>query len=136
MKKIYVYLTVLFTAFLLSSCATKMVFGLSQITPGADGVAKITTGKNGNYLLSVKVFNLTDPSRLTPPKKVYSVWTETYGGDAKNLGMIKVSSTIFSKTMKGSFETVSVTKPTKVFITAEENGEAQYPSDQVVLKTE
>jgi len=136
MKRIYVILTVIFTAFVFSSCASKMVFGVSQITPGAEGVAKISTSKNGNYLLSVKVFNLTDPNRLTPPKSVYSVWTETYGGDARNLGMIKVSSTIFSKMMKGSFKTVSITKPTKVFITAEENGEAQYPSDQVVLKTE
>lgn len=136
MKKIYVILTAIFTALLFSSCATTLNFGISQITPGAEGTAKITKSKNGNYVLAVKVINLTDPQRLTPPKRVYTIWTESAGGDAKNMGMIKVASGLFSKTMKGSFKTVCLTKPIRVFITAEENGEAVYPGEQVVLKTE
>jgi hypothetical protein len=136
MKKIHVLLTLLFSAFLLSSCAPKMIFGISTITPGAEGYAKVTTSKNGNYVLQVKVINLTEPQRLTPMKRVYSIWAETDMGSAKNLGMMKVSTGLFSKTYKGEFKTVCITKPTRVFITAEDNGDAQYPGPIVVLKTE
>ena len=135
MKNILVFATALFAAFILNSCAPKMIFGISPITPGAEGSAKIIKSKNGNSVLSVKVINLAEPQRLTPSQKIYVVWSETNNGAAKNIGMIKVSKGLFSKTLKGSFKTVCVIKPSRVFITAEDNGNVQYPGPQVVLKT-
>jgi len=136
MRKINVIVTAICTVLLFFSCATTLDFGISQITPAAEGTAKIAKGKNGNYVLTVKVINLTDPQRLTPPKRFYSIWTESMDGNAKNMGMIKMSSGLLSKTMKGSFKTVCITKPIKVFITAEDNGDVEYPGEMVVLKTE
>jgi len=136
MKKTLALAISVVAAIIFSSCAPKMMFGVSTITPGAEGSAKVTTNKNGNYVLSVNVLNLTEPQRLTPPKSVYVVWFETDVSDARNIGMIKVSTGLFSKAFKGSFKTICVTKPTKVFITAEDSGNVQYPGPQVVLKTE
>lgn len=136
MKKTLALLISVISAIIFCSCAPKMMFGTSTITPGAEGSAKVTTNKNRNYVLSVKVINLTEPQRLTPSKSVYVVWFETEGNEARNIGMIKVSTGLFSKTYKGEFKTICVTKPTKVFITAEDSGNVQYPGPQVVLKTE
>ena len=136
MKKTLAFITALLAVLFLSSCTPKMVFGVSSIAPAAEGSVKISTNKNGNYELSIKVINLAQPQRLTPSKEVYVVWSETSGEAAKNIGMIKISTGLFSKTLKGSFKTVSITKPSKVFITAEDSGNAQYPGPQVVLKTE
>jgi hypothetical protein len=37
--------------------------------------------------------------------------------------------------LKASFETVSSTKPTKIFLTAEDDASIQYPGSQVVIST-
>jgi len=135
MKKLLSLVISLIVVLIFSSCTPKMMFGVSTIAPGAEGSARVSTNKNGNHVLSVNVLNLTEPQRLTPSKSVYVVWIETDVSDAKNIGMIKVSTGLFSKTYKGSFKTICVTKPTKVFITAEDSGNVQYPGPQVVLKT-
>jgi hypothetical protein len=41
-----------------------------------------------------------------------------------------------SNKLKASFETVSPVKPTKIFITAEDDPGVQYPGTQVVLTTQ
>jgi len=136
MKKSLVFATTLLVAIIFSSCAPKMMFGVSPITPLAEGFVKITDNKNGNLSLSVKIFNLVQPQRLTPAENVYVVWAKTDRGFAKNLGMIKVSKKLLSKTLKGSFKTIIIEKPYMVFITAEDDGFVKYPGNIVVLRTE
>jgi hypothetical protein len=41
-----------------------------------------------------------------------------------------------SKSLKASFQTVSSTKPNKIFITAEDDAAIQYPSAQIILSTD
>ena len=50
--------------------------------------------------------------------------------NAKNIGLLNSSNKL-----KASFETVSSSKPIKIFITAEDDENVQYPGEQIVLST-
>lgn len=121
---------------LLSSCAIKKDFLLSPVVPAARGNVKIDTDRNKNYSIRVHVFNLAEPSRVDARKNTYVVWMETGQNEIKNLGQIKSSKSLFSKAMKATLETNSPFKPTRVFITAESNGDVKIPDSQIVLSTE
>jgi hypothetical protein len=124
-----------FMLVLLSSCATKVPFQYSAEAPAARGTAKIKKNDNNNYVISVELTNLSEASRLVAPKTAYVVWMSSGSTSAKNLGRIQSSSSMLSKTLKASFEAVSAEKPTKVFITSEEDGNTSYPSSSVILTT-
>lgn len=121
--------------FLLSSCATKVPFQYSAEAPAARGTAKVKKDDNNNYTISVELTNLSEASRLVAPKTAYVVWMSSSSNSAKNLGKIQSESSMMSKTLKASFETVSSEKPTKIFITSEEDGNASYPSSSIILTT-
>lgn len=120
---------------LFSACATKVPFQYSAEAPAARGSAKVKKDGNSNYTISVEVVNLSEASRLVAPKTAYVVWMASGSNYAKNLGKIESSSSMLSQTLKASFETVSSEKPTKIFITSEEDGNATYPSSSVILTT-
>jgi hypothetical protein len=119
---------------LLSSCANKMSFGVSSVVPAARGSVKIKTDKNKNYAIEVNVTHLAEPSRLTPPSHAYVVWMETNEG-IKNIGQLRTSSGLLSRTMKANLKTVTTFKPDNFFITAEENGSVTMPGFRVILRT-
>ncbi len=135
-RSIYLLTTALLISFAFSSCARKMSFQTSSVVPAAEGTVKIKKDKNSNYNINLNVMRLARPDRLNPPKDLYVVWMNTDGNAAKNIGQIKTSSSLLSKTLKSSLETVSTTNPTGFFITAESDGNVQYPSGEVVLKTQ
>ena len=54
----------------------------------------------------------------------------------KNVGQLNSSRGIMSKQLKGSFKTVSSSRPIKIFITAEDDAGIQYPGAQVILTTD
>jgi hypothetical protein len=60
---------------------------------------------------------------------------ETDDNAVKNIGQINTSTGFLSKKLKASFETVTPVKPTKIFLTAEDDANVQYPGMQVVLTT-
>ena len=120
---------------LFSSCATKVPFQYSAEVPAARGTTKVKRVDNKNYTISVELTNLAEASRLIAPKTAYVVWMESNGHSAKNLGKIQSESSMISKTLKASFETVSSEKPTKIFITSEEDGNTAYPSSSIILTT-
>jgi hypothetical protein len=121
--------------FSILSCSRKVAFVESSIVPGADGFVKVKKDNNNNYAIRIKLSNLAGPSRLEPTKKAYVVWMETNGEVTKNIGQINSSGSLLSKRRKAKFETVSSTKPTKIFITAEDDASIQYPGTQVILST-
>lgn len=134
-RSIFAATVVLFVVFSLASCARKLTFDVSPVVPAAQGTVKIKKSKNGNYLVNVKIKNLAGPKRLSPPREVYVVWMQSDRNAPKNLGMIKTSSSLLSSTMKGEMDATAITKPTGIFITAEDDGNTRYPGSQVVLRT-
>ncbi|MDP4208198.1 MAG: hypothetical protein Q8928_05225 [Bacteroidota bacterium] len=108
----------------------------SSVVPGAEGYAKVKKDNNKNYVIQIYITNLAEVSRLQTSKQTYVIWIVTDEGTTKNIGRLKTSSGLFSKSMKASFETVSSVKPTKIFITAEVDGIVQYPDSQIVLTTD
>jgi hypothetical protein len=53
----------------------------------------------------------------------------------KNIGQIKSSSSLLSSKLKASFTTTSSFVPIKIFITAEDIADIQFPQGQEVLTT-
>ena len=53
----------------------------------------------------------------------------------KKLGQITTSSSLLSRALKGELTATSVKEPTRVFITAENNVNIDYPEGQTVLTT-
>jgi hypothetical protein len=115
------------------SCSSKVAFQQSSVVPAAEGTVSVKDDKNNNYTIKISVDNLAAPERLQPPRELYIVWIETGNNTAANAGQIITSSGAFSAKLSASFETVSNAKPTRVFITAEDNPDTQYPGNQVVL---
>jgi hypothetical protein len=120
----------------LNACSKKTYFNTSSVVPAARGYVKIKKDKNKNYTIDISITDLAEVDRLAGNRKAYVVWMITNNENAKNLGMIDSDTKRFSKKLTASFHSVSATKPTKIFITAEENGSAQYPNNYFVLTTE
>lgn len=123
-------------AFSFSSCATRAHFEKSSVVPAAQGVVKVTKDKNNNYAIKIEITNLAEVDRLQPPRKTYIVWLVSNKEETQNIGQIESSSGTFSSKLKAKFETVTSYKPTKIFITAEDDTSILYPSTQVILTTD
>ncbi|MEO8721047.1 MAG: hypothetical protein ABI297_06450 [Ginsengibacter sp.] len=118
----------------LQSCAKKITFLSSSEVPAASGKVKVKKDKNKNYNIGISIDNLAPSTNLHPSANTYVVWAVT-SNETKNLGQINSSSGFLSSKLKASFNAVSPAKPNKVFITAEDNGNAFYPNNRVVLTT-
>ncbi len=128
-------LTLLATALLLTSCATREKFVTSTVVPAAVGEVKVKKDDNNNYRVEISVENLAEPNRLPVPKSVYVAWAQTGGGSPQNLGQVRSSSGLFSSKLKAELKTVTAYKPSRIFITAEDVPTATYPSSYVILNT-
>jgi hypothetical protein len=126
----------LIIAFSLSACTKKIAFLTSSVVPAARGYVYIKTDKNKNNVIDVHLTELAEVQRLQPARQTYVVWMLTDHDITKNIGQIKSSTGMMSKQLKASFETVSSFKPVKIFITAEDNADIQYPSSLIVLETD
>ena len=116
--------------FALNSCAKKVPFQKSSVVPAAEGNTTVKKDKNNNYVIKIHIKNLAEIDRIQPAKESYVVWVETERELTKNIGRISSSNRL-----NVSFETLSTLKPTRIFITAEKDGSAQYPGSMVVLTT-
>lgn len=125
----------LLLAALITSCSQQVQFTPSTVVPAADGKVKVKKDRNGNYALDIKVENLADPSRLEVPKAHYVVWVETESNGSQNLGQLSINKNLFSNALSGSLETVTPYKPIRFFITAEDQGNIQYPGTTMILRS-
>ena len=107
----------------------------SSVVPAAQGKVKVKRDRDQNYDIKIQVTNLAQAEKLQSSKNNYVVWMETDQGKTENLGQLNTASGFLSKKMKASLETVSSYKPVKIYVTAEENTNVQYPGQQVVLST-
>jgi len=112
-----------------------MQFLQSTIVPGAEGRARVKKDNNGNHAIQVKIKHLIQPDNLIPAQRTYVVWMESNQSTVKNLGQLKSSKGLFSKSFKGTLTTVSPFEPRRIFITAEADGAIVYPYGPPVLTT-
>jgi len=119
----------------LTSCAKKITFQTSSVVPAARGNVTVDKDNNNNYAIKIRIDNLAEVKRLEPSRIAYVVWMETEELMVKNMGQIISDSRSISSKLKAAFETVTAFKPTKIFITAEDDAEIQYPRTQFVLET-
>jgi hypothetical protein len=135
-KKIILPLLVVTMLFTFGSCARKEFFLTSTVTPAARGFVKLKKDNNNNYVIQIKLSDLAEVERLQPPARTYVIWEVAGDSTTKNIGQVRSSRGSFSKNLKGYFESVSPIKPTRIFITAEQDGTVQYPNDPIVLTTD
>lgn len=134
-KVLFVTISALIIIMSVFSCATKEAFLTSETVPAARGSVSIKTDRNNNYLIKLRINNLAEPERLQNTGNNYIVWLVGEDNVTRNLGQIKSSTSFLSKKLDASFETVSSVKPSKIFITAEEEAGTQYPTSHVVMST-
>ena len=114
-----------------TSCSKKIEFNNSNIVPAARGQVNVKKDNNENYNIKLELSYLAEPERLSPPKKCYVVWL--FSND--NPIPINIGQIVGSSKLRVKFESVSSSKPKKIFITAEDEPCAQYPGQYVVLET-
>jgi hypothetical protein len=115
----------------LSSCSKKIEFNNSSIVPAARGHVNVKKDKNNNYNIKLELSYLAEPDRLDPPKQFYVVWLSSNANETPmNMGQI-----VGTSKLHVSFEGVSASKPKRIFVTAEDQASAQYPSSFIVLET-
>lgn len=134
-RKVLLTMLTIISVASLTSCSQKIAFQNSTVVPAAQGKVTIKKDSNKNYAIKIKISNLAEVQRLQPAKNVYVVWIETEENNIKNIGRIKSDSGFLSSKLKATFETVTSFKPTKVFITGENNQDVSYPGYQMVLTT-
>lgn len=119
----------------MQSCSKKVQFETSPVVPAARGDVKISKNSNQNYVIKIKFDNLAEVDRLDPPKKTYVIWMVTDQKSTKNIGQIESSSSMMSSKLKADFETATPFKPVKIFVTAEDDGNVEYPGMYTILTT-
>jgi hypothetical protein len=134
-KKLFLGALAVIMLLTFTSCGKNIAFQNSSIVPAAEGKVSVKKDSNKNYSIAIKISNLAEVTRLQPSKNVYVVWMETEESLVKNIGQIKSDTGFMSSKLKASFETVTSFKPSKIFITAEDNADVQYPGMQLILTT-
>lgn len=99
--------------------------------PGAQGTVQAKNGSNNNTTLDVKVRALADPSSLTPAENVYVVWIQPPGQAPQNMGQITVN-----QKEDGELHTETANQRFRIFITAEQNAQAQMPQGPKILSAD
>ena len=107
--------------FSFSSCSVNTKFLNSSAVPAAQGKVKVDRDKNLNYNIEVRGSGLAEVGVSSTSKNNYVVWMLTENGRTENLGQLRSSKSMFSKKLEASMETSSSYKPSKIFITAEQN---------------
>lgn len=113
--------------FSFSACSRKIQFQASSVVPAANGYVQVKKDSNKNYVISLDISNLAEVDKMQPPKKTYVVWMETDRGLTRNIGQV-----VSSRNLNAKFETVSSYKPVRIFVTAEDNENTQYPGITVL----
>lgn len=115
---------------LMTSCASTAKFPVSSTVPSADITAKKKQDNHKNYVIELTAHNLAAASRLNPPKNNYSVWIITSDGVPKNVGQLANKNA-----KKATLKTTTPFDVKVIFITAEEQGNLNYPAGEEISRT-
>lgn len=119
----------LILVFILTSCGSTVRFPISNKLPAAEITAKIKQDKNKNYAISITAKNLASPDRLNPPKNNYSIWIVTEKNGTKNIGQL-----VNKNAEKTVLKTTTPFRVVEIFITAEDQGNMSYPSEDEISR--
>jgi hypothetical protein len=133
-KKLFLGTFIVIILFSMQSCVRKEKFLVSTVVPAARGYSTVKKDKNKNYIISIQLLDLAEVVRLQPTKKVYVAWIVTDHEVTQNIGRLN-SAMSHSKKLVASLEATSPFKPVKIFITAEDDANVQFPNGEVVLST-
>jgi len=134
-NKIFVGAFALLILFSFDASAKKVKFMTSALVPAARGYVKIDQDKSSNYDIKINISNLAEVYRLQPSKLTYIVWLVTGDGITMNMGKMNSTIGFFFKKLRATFETETLLKPVRIFITAEDDPSRQYPGTEVALTT-
>ncbi len=116
----------------LTGCSSAAVYQMDsgERTAGAEGEASVVQDQNGNQVVTLKVAHLPQPSRLDQAMGTYIVWVQPADAPtAYNMGQIRLANDRTGE--------ITFTTPFRSFqmtVTAEVDGTAMSPSNQVVLR--
>ena len=123
-------LSILALVLIMSSCANMVKFPISNVTPAADITATMSQDNNGNFKISLTARNLSSVERLNPPKNAYVVWIVTERDGVRNIGKL-----LNKNAETTSLETLVPFKFSEVFITAEDQADASFPTGIEISRT-
>ncbi len=128
--------------FSFSSCAKKTAAVAKTeapaeiVLPENKGQVQIKRDANSNYVVQINLRDLEAVKGIKgDTKKAYMVWMNADGQAVKSLGQINSNTGWLSDKSKAYFEATSVFKPTKVFITEEDNAMVKKPGAKVIWFT-
>lgn len=101
------------------------------VNPAARATIFIRHSQNGNESLDIKAQSLAAPSSLTPPENAYVLWIQPPGQDPQNQGELRTG-----QHEGAELHTETAFKRFKIFITAEQNAQAQTPQGPSILSAE
>ena len=100
------------------------------------GQVQIKRDATGNYVVQINLRELEAVNKLeATSKKAYIVWMNADNEPTKNLGQINSNSGWLSDKSKASFEAISASKPTKIFITEEDMAGVIKPGKNIIWST-
>ena len=115
---------------LMTSCASTVRFPVSSTVPAADITVKKKMDKNRNYFIELTARNLAAANRLNPPKSNYSVWIVVENGMTKNVAQLTIKNA-----KKATLKTTTPFNVKEIFITAEDQGNLNYPTGVEISRT-
>jgi cytochrome oxidase assembly protein ShyY1 len=120
-----------------SMAAPVVVSEAAVVVPAENkGMVQIKRDINSNYVILINLKELEEAAKIEPAsKKAYIVWMNADKQMVKNLGQINSNSGWLSDKSKASFEGISEFKPTKIYITEEDDATAKIPGKKIIWST-
>lgn len=115
-----------------SGCSSAAVYQMDagERTAGAEGQVSVTQDNNGNNLINLTVAHLPQPSRLDESMGTFVVWIKPQEGNMHyNVGQLRLD-----RNRTGTLNFTSPFPTFEMMVTAEADGRALSPSNQVVLR--
>ena len=141
-KKIFLGVAATAMIFFFSACAKKTAAVSKSEAPTSTvvtenkGQVQIKRDAGSNYVIQINLRELEEVNKLeAESKNAYIVWMTADNQMAQKLGQINSNSGWLSDKSKASFEGVSEFKPTKVFITEEDNAAIKMPGKKIIWST-
>ncbi len=117
---------------IVTSCSKNIDFQTSTVIPAARGNVAVKKDNNNNYSVKIEISYLAEPQRLDPPKKYYIVWLSS----EENQIPLNIGQVVGTNKLHAKFQSVSTSKPERIFITAEDEVCTQNPGKYIVLQTD